>query len=248
MSASSLMLFGDSFEKIGNVIFKNKKVRNATIIVNAISVGAGLLLLTYLSIYGSKEQIVQFYDKTSIAFAIIPILTLASLGLAIVSGVQSVVDKELDKIHVEREKITTKIEQEETPDIFDTIQLSLNKIDEYYAINQGQARSSFRFCIAAVVVGLITIVAGIWFYYFKVRDIQIAYITGFSGVLLEFIGGAYFFIYKKSVEQVNFFFGQLIRIQDTMVAINLAKNMGDEEKRAGLIEKIVVSLLERSLK
>jgi hypothetical protein len=55
-------------------------------------------------------------------------------------------------------------------------------------------------------------------------------------------------MYKKSLEQVNFFFGQLIKIQDTMLSINLADNIENIERKNEMNEKIIVSLLERSLK
>jgi len=55
-------------------------------------------------------------------------------------------------------------------------------------------------------------------------------------------------MYKKSLEQVNFFFGQLIKIQDTMLSINLSNNIKDEVRKTEMQEKIIVSLLERSLK
>jgi len=55
-------------------------------------------------------------------------------------------------------------------------------------------------------------------------------------------------MYKKSLDQVNFFFGQLIKVQDTMLAINLAKAIKEDSKKVDMQEKIIVSLLERSLK
>ena len=110
------------------------------------------------------------------------------------------------------------------------------------------ATTSFRFSIAAIVVGLCFILTGITLNYTGAKTIEITYLAGISGILLEFIGGAYFFMYKKSLDQVNFFFGQLIKVQDTMLAINLAKAIKEDSKKVDMQEKIIVSLLERSLK
>jgi hypothetical protein len=53
---------------------------------------------------------------------------------------------------------------------------------------------------------------------------------------------------KKSLEQVNFFFAQLIKVQDTMLSINLVDDISEDIKKIEMTEKIIVSLLERSLK
>lgn len=236
------------FENLGRTIFSNKKLRTLTIVLNCISIFSGMALLIYFSVYGTKEQLVNFINISSGFFFIIPAVTLLSFMFFAVSVRKSPIDSELEQIHEERKEITKKIESESTHDIFNTIQLSLNQLNEYYTINKGQAKSSFGFSIFAIVIGLLTILVGIWLYYFKIREIQVTYLTSISGVILEFIGGAYFFMYKKSLGQVNFFFGQLIKIQDTMLAINLAKNNSDNDKKSALEEKIIVSLLERSLK
>lgn len=173
---------------------------------------------------------------------------LLSLCLLIIDS-YSESDKELGQILYERKAINNKIDQKPEPDIYDTIRLSLNKINEYYTINQSQAKSSFASSMLAIFSGLITLLSGVWLYYYgQYPSINITVLTSVSGVLLEFIGGAYFFVYKKSLEQVNFFFGQLIKVQDTMLAINLSKGMDDRTKAGEMTEKIITSLLERSLK
>ncbi|GAB3865950.1 hypothetical protein GCM10028824_05670 [Hymenobacter segetis] len=236
------------FEKLGQVIFFNKKIRNATLFINLLAIVSGITLLIYLTLYGTKEQLSYYVNFTSIFFFIIPIITAFSFISYLISSRKGVTEIELDKIHQEREEITQKIEDKNDLDIFNTIQLSLNQLNEYYAINKGQARSSFMFSIFAIVIGLITILGGIWLKYFEVIKIEVTYLTTIAGVISEFIGAAYFFMYKKSIEQVNLFFGQLIKIQDTMLSINLAKNNPNAERRSNLEERIILSLLERSLK
>jgi hypothetical protein len=158
-------------------------------------------------------------------------------------------EAELQKLSNEREEINQKIDNKNEFNIYDTIRLNLNQLNEYYTINKAQAKSSFISSLVAIIIGLITIIIGIGIQYYGTNlSITTSVITSVSGILLEFIGGAYFFMYKKSLEQVNFFFAQLIKIQDTMLAINLAKEVASEDKSTELTEKIVASLLERSLK
>lgn len=191
----------------------------------------------------------KYYYDSILPFFIIPAGVISFFFVSfLVAETSNVIEKQLENLRVERVQITKKIEEDKEPDIFHTIQLSLNQLNEYYTINKGQAKSSFQFSLFAIIIGLLTILIGIWLYYLGNSNIQLGYITGISGILLEFIGGAYFFMYKKSLEQVNFFFGQLIKIQDTMLSINLAKNIEDKVKKTEMLEKIIISLLERSLK
>ncbi|MNT18137.1 hypothetical protein D3C72_1533190 [compost metagenome] len=173
-------------------------------------------------------------------------------GYILASYVNALIPNELevklDLLRKERVEITEKIEKDIKSDIFHSIQLNLNQLAEYYSINKSQAKSSFSISIFSIVIGFLTIISGIWLQYFNQSNVSIVILSGVSGVILEFIGGAYFFMYKKSLEQVNFFFSQLVKMQDTMISINLANSLSDESKTIEMKEKIIVSLLERSLK
>lgn len=229
-------------------LFKNKIARLITLIIFIIAAIATICILVYVKT-SLNEIESKYYYESVLPFFVIPLGVIAIFFITYLgSETSSIFEKQLETLRVERVQITQKIETEKELDIFHTIQLSLNQLNEYYTINKSQARSSFRFSIFAIVLGLLTILIGIWLYYLGNSNIQLGYITGISGVLLEFIGGAYFFMYKKSLEQVNFFFGQLIKIQDTMLSINLSNNIKDEVRKTEMQEKIIVSLLERSLK
>jgi len=207
----------------------------------------GIISYSYLTSIEPEDE--KFLMNSILPFLVIPLILiiLSKLAYSVEKNSENY-ETEIKNIRTERIIINQKIDQEKEFDIFHTIQLSLNQLNEYYTINKKQARSSFRFSVFAIVIGLITIISGIWLYYLGKTNIEISYISAISGVILEFIGGAYFFIYKKSLEQVNFFFGQLIKIQDTMLSINLTNNIKDETKKTEMKEKIIVSLLERSLK
>lgn len=244
-------LYFEPFKKISLIIKRNKSARKTLAIILILFLIAFLGLLIY-------ANYTSYYDSEKSKFIMENILPVFAVPLAVTffifyfSVIQSTPTKEesvIKKLNDEREIIKHKIEEKKELEIFDTINLSLNQLNEYYTINKAQAKSSFRFSIFAIVIGLLTIITGIWMFYLKTNpDINLTILTGMSGLLLEFIGGAYFFMYKKSLEQVNFFFAQLIKIQDTMLSINLAKNIGNKEKETEMTEKIITSLLERSLK
>jgi hypothetical protein len=147
----------------------------------------------------------------------------------------------------ERHKIQKRLAEKPKPDVLDTIQLSLNQLTEYYAINKSQARNSFSFSVFAVIVGLATLIGGIWFFYLtEKQNIQLATISGIAGVLIQFIGGAYFYLYRRSLDQLNYFFNQLVKMQDTMLSIRLCEQIVPKERQNELRETVILRLLERS--
>ena len=154
---------------------------------------------------------------------------------------------ELNTLHEERNKIRERITKTEKPNVLDTIQLNLNQLSEYYTINKSQARNSFRFSVFAIISGLATIIAGIWFFYLQENpNIGLTAISSVSGVLIQFIGAAYFYLYRKSLEQLNFFFSQLVKMQDMMLSVKLCEEVSPPEKQIELREKVIITLLERS--
>jgi hypothetical protein len=156
-------------------------------------------------------------------------------------------DFELFSIREEQAKIRKRVPKTPKEDLFTTIQLNLNQTTEYYAISKRQAQSSFGFSVFASVVGLAVLVAGIWVFYFSdAKNLSLATVTGIAGILSEFIGAAYFYMYRKTISQMNFFYVYLARLQDTMLAVKLMEDMDDLAKQVVLREKIVMALIKRS--
>lgn len=97
------------------------------------------------------------------------------------------------------------------------------------------------------MAGLLTLLAGISFFYLRATpNVEMTVISGVAGVLTQFIGAAYFYLYRKSLEQLIFFFGQLVKMQDKMLAVKLCKQIMPEERQVALREKVILTLLERS--
>lgn len=226
---------------------KNKKIRTV------LTAGLSILVfaITALRIFSKhlfNEKIIQDANEligiSIFLSSLILLLTIASYTkIKIRSGKIGI---ELDGIRKEREELQKKFSQKQD-DVFNTIQLSLNQLKEYYTINLSQARSSYRWSIAAIIVGIITLLVGIWFFYFNTNpNISLAVISGISGVIIEFIGASNIYIYNKSLKQLNLYFKELITIQDTMLAIELCDKIEDVDKKTQIKEKIILSLMGRS--
>jgi hypothetical protein len=151
----------------------------------------------------------------------------------------------LQSIHTERNELQSRLDTK--LNIFSQVQLNLNQLQEYYIINTSQAKNSFYYSVYAIIIGLGVIVISIALYYFDTfKNITLTTVSTISGILIQFIGGAYFVMYKKSISQLNFFYIQLLKTQDIMLAINIAETFDDTVKKVELKEKIAISLLDKA--
>lgn len=67
------------------------------------------------------------------------------------------------------------------------------------------------------------------------------------GIITDFIAATYFYLYKKSIEQLNMYFKELIKIQDTMLAIELCNKIDVHSNEYNeSIKSIIMELLKRS--
>ncbi|RIK81745.1 MAG: hypothetical protein DCC68_07940 [Planctomycetota bacterium] len=157
------------------------------------------------------------------------------------------VQAELAPLRVEREAIQRRLAAHDEPgDVLQSIQLSLNQLSEYYTISKGQARGSFRVSVAAMILGFVTLIGGVWLFFFQSSDTRVATVATLSaigGVLSQFLAASYFYLYRTTIAQMNYFYDRLVSLQDTMLSIRLCEGIDDKPLQLALKEKIVVALL-----
>ena len=226
---------------------KNKKLRYIITVIFAflLLISIGIRIFSNL-LFDTPQlwKINEFLLILILIFVAVFIITLASFTeINLRQGSFSIA---LEKITTEREELNKKLSKDEDS-VYNTIQLSLNRLSEYYTINIRQAKSSYNWSITAIVVGIMTLVIGIWLLYFSEKtNINLVIITGISGAIIEFIGASNIFIYNKSIKQLNIYFNELVNLQDTMLAIELSDKIEDPVTKATIIEKIILSLMGRS--
>ncbi len=148
---------------------------------------------------------------------------------------------EINDIRRKSEKLQGRMGEQ--PDVFEIIQLSLSQLTEYYTINKSQARKSFNFSVIAIAAGLVTIIGGVWLIYSKTLGISVGTISAVSGLLLQFFGGANFYIYNKSLNQMNYFYDRLMQMQDAMLSIKVGDQISESVLKDKVKQHIVSQLL-----
>lgn len=229
---------------------QNKPLRFRLIIAFGILFLVSIILIftAEFFIYPVAAGLRQLTPIISVVFGALFLLSLLSFAPIKIKSVRSFDFDFIESIRQERKEIEQRISENPRQDISSTIQLSLNQLTEYYAINKSQARSSFGWSIFAMIVGLVTLIGGIWLFYLRdTPNLQLTAITGVASILAEFIGAAYFFLYNKTLNQLNLFYAQLVRLQDTMLSIKLMEDIKESSKQTGMREKLITTLINHSI-
>jgi hypothetical protein len=147
------------------------------------------------------------------------------------------------KASEERHSAEKKFEASRTPE--DALHLDLARLNEYYAINQSQARSSFRWAIFFMFLRSATIVAGIWLFYFKTNqpDKFMASLSTAAGLVVSLSSGLFLSLYSKTQGRSLHYYEQLSRLQRISIAIRLANEHNDPEKQTEARNLVIRCLL-----
>lgn len=119
------------------------------------------------------------------------------------------------------------------------------KLDSYYALNRLHLQLSFWSSLAALVTGLVILIVGVGLI-FQGSPGLTGPLVSIGGVLTQFIGAGFFFLYSSNLKQLNVFYEKLIRHQDTMYAMGLAMHHLPDSRKPEAIDTVISMLLTRN--
>lgn len=109
-----------------------------------------------------------------------------------------------------------------------------SSLDEYVAQTRLQAQESFILSSAVAVVGFCLIVAGviagIYASIYSKPLIDASYLSSLSGILTEFISGIFFYLYNKTLQQLNLFGDKLLTSKQTVMSLLESSLISDNKK------------------
>lgn len=177
------------------------------------------------------------YIKELASVALLPLLSGILAFLAFYNGYKETSkndDAEIREIKIEYKDF---IETEKDTDIIKLMSHNLLELKEYYTINKQQARKSFLAALIMSVLGFLVFVVGIVAVFFYDKDIYV-YST-ISGALVEVIAGLFFYLYNRSMQQINIFFGSLLDTQRYLSSIQLVDKI---ETNKDFVYAYIISL------
>lgn len=133
------------------------------------------------------------------------------------------------------------LDNKDNDDILGLMALNLRELKEFYTLTKKQAIRSFSLSVGMCILGFLlimfaTIIAVLW------KENQIALVTGIGGAIVEVIAGTALFVYKKSLEQLNFYYLSLHDNERFMSLINISSKTNKKDE---LYSEIVISELCR---
>jgi len=146
----------------------------------------------------------------------------------------------------ERQLAETQFNQSHAPE--DALKLDLKRLNEYYVINQAQARSSFRWAVIAMFMGFGTIIVGIWLFYFRSTqpDKFMTSLSTAAGCVVNLISGLFLYLHSKTQDRSLLYYEQLSRLQKLSIAIRMVDEHKDLDTQTEARNLVIRELLAGS--
>lgn len=117
------------------------------------------------------------------------------------------------------------------------------QLEQYYKLNVQHLRWSFGSSLIALFSGLCALLVGVGIVFSGENNLA-GRLAIIGGILTQFIGAGFFFLYSRNLKQLNVFYDKLIKHQDTLYAISLANSI-QEPSKSSAIQAVIGSLLSR---
>jgi len=128
------------------------------------------------------------------------------------------------------------------------IELNVTRLEEYYDEVKRHSFLSFSFSLIVGVVGFLLIVTGIVLGYFGHGEkMNIAYLSGISGIITEFISGVFFYLYNRTVKQLKTYHNDLIDLQNTLLSFKLVEQVKEGPEKVKLMSNLIDYLIGKKI-
>lgn len=130
-------------------------------------------------------------------------------------------------------------------DPYAALDLATKRLNEYYAINQSQARGSFRWAVFAMFCGFSTIVAGVWLFYLGEHpDVFLTSLSTAAGIVVNVVSTLYLYLHNKTQRRSLYYYNQLVRLQQLGLLIRMAESHTESTDKAAAKNKVIDEVLQ----
>ena len=151
--------------------------------------------------------------------------------------------KQEPRFYQAAEKSLERLSSIEKDDVKGTASSQIELLSRFYDLSLSQAQRSFRWALAASMVGLVFFLIAI-----LVNNEKTAEAALIGGGIIQFISGVNFYLYNKTLSQLTLFQGRLETTQRFLLANSLTESLGDELRditRAKLIDQLATSQYDK---
>ena len=186
--------------------------------------------------------------KSEIISAVMLALTviLGMIGaMFLVKHTASSIEKTSDGDAREAKEAAQKV-QEGNKDIISLMLNNMSELREYYVINKRQANRVFNATLTACVMGGSIFIIGSIIAFWGGQ--KVSFYTTISGCVVELISGLFFWLYKRTIDQLNLYHERLGSTEKYLTAVQLVEKMSEQEKDSMYRYIIEMMLIDNSSK
>ena len=146
----------------------------------------------------------------------------------------------------ERQIAEQQFDKTQTPE--DALNLDFKRLSEYYAINQSQARSSFRWAKFSMFIGFATIIVGIWLFYFRptLPDKFMSTLSAATGCVINIVSALFLRLHSQTQDRALHYFAPLARLQRLSLAMRLVDAHKEPSEQTRARNLVIQELLASS--
>lgn len=159
------------------------------------------------------------------------------LGLSIIS--QNVSENEKRKIT----EYNNEKETDRSSDILEFMLANMKELRDYYALSKAQAKNSFFLTVLMCITGFILIGISASAAFFDKSDLAPVLVPAVGGVIVELISVISLLVYRKSLDQLNFYYTSLHSNERFLSIVNIVSKIS-LDKRDEMYCEIIKSQIE----
>ena len=174
---------------------------------------------------------------------------IASITAATVSVIGLFLTKskiDIRDIKAENEEIDNSVKKvvelaNDSDDIIDLMMKNVAELREYYVISKRQATKAFSASLIVCFLGIIIYISGIAVLVYNKQNILL--LSTISGTVVEVIAGLFFWLYSRSIQQLNLYHKRLGTTEKYLTAIKLVEKMSEnkkDERYSFIMESILI--------
>jgi hypothetical protein len=121
------------------------------------------------------------------------------------------------------------------------------QLDQYFDRNLSQIRSIFNFSVIVMTAGFAVMLWGLWRGLMGTAPTATALLATGAGVITQFIGGTFLYIFRSAIQQATTYASTLERMNSLGVAVHILETIPDgagevdlkNRTRAAVVEALV---------
>jgi hypothetical protein len=234
---------GDAAHQMANtesrLAERKRALRAARIYRRGLIIGAAGLG-TVLGLHYAGKITLSLWAVVPI-WAVVILVALASFGTE-----TGTISDEIEKLESVQRLYSSILNIKTDEPYFDRlVNINVENLSEYYALVKQHSRKSFNLSFIIVVLGFVLIVVGIAIGFANTEYRNISYLAAAAGIIVNFIGGAVFVLYTRTVLQLKQYHDSLLDVQNILLSFKLIEGTSEVAERSAMTLRMIEFLSSR---